>query len=244
MTTLIAILFKFKGRKSYRARLVRPMQNHTREPMFNISEKVPVWLAGLLIAIHIIAHYGPIVISNPLADWGVLLPLGAGQPDALKSAVRLIGHGFLHGSWGHVLMNSGMIVIFGVITMRGARAMRFSKGRTKGVSLDFLQVFLIGVIGGGLAQLLWWKISGGLDTAALGASGGASALFATTAWALGGKERLIGFGMGWALINAVMVFAGPVLGMNLAWAAHMGGYVAGAALAPILIKANSSSFGL
>ena len=220
------------------------MQNNVREPMFNISEKAPVWLAGLLVIIHVIVHYGPASLSNSIVDWGMLVPLGVGDPSILKSAVRLIGHGFLHGSWGHVLMNSGMIVIFGVITMRGARAMRFSKGRTKGVRLDFLQIFLIGVIGGGLAQWLWWKVSGSIDTAALGASGGASALFATTAWALGGKERLIGFGMGWALINAVMVLAGPILGINLAWAAHMGGYVAGAALAPLLIKANSSRFGL
>jgi len=220
------------------------MQNNPREPMFNISEKVPVWLAGLLIIIHLIIHYGPSSFSNLIADWGVLLPLGAGDPSVVQSAVRLVGHGFLHGSWGHVLMNSGMIVIFGVITMRGARAMRFSKGQTKNISLDFLQVFLIGVIGGGIAQWLWWTVSGSIDTAALGASGGASALFATTAWALGGKERLIGFGIGWALINAVMVFAGPVLGMNLAWAAHMGGYVTGAALAPVLIKASSSRFGL
>lgn len=220
------------------------MQNSSREPMFNISEKVPVWLAGVLVVIHVIAFYGPVFMSNPLSDWGVLRPLSLGDPSAIKSAARLIGHGFLHGSWGHVLMNAGMIVIFGVISMRGARAMRFSKGRTKGVSLDFLQIFLIGVIGGGLAQWLWWAVSGDINAAALGASGGASALFATTAWALGGKERLLGFGMGWALINAVMVFAGPVLGMNLAWAAHMGGYVAGAAIAPILIKASSSRFGL
>jgi len=49
---------------------------------------------------------------------------------------------------------------------------------------------MFGVIAGGLAQWLWWAgIQADIRSAAVGASGGASALLATAGWAIGGRAN-------------------------------------------------------
>jgi len=46
------------------------------------------------------------------------------------------------------------------------------------------------------------------------------------------------------VINIVMVFAEPLLGIKLAWAAHIGGYIGGMILAPIFVRAKSTQLGI
>ena len=84
-----------------------------------------------------------------------------------------------------------------------------------------------------------WNITND-SGAALGASGGVSALFATMAWAMGGPKQLLKFGFGWLVINILMIFGGGLLtgGGGIAWAAHLAGFVAGAVLAPFLVRPN------
>ncbi|MBC6402838.1 MAG: rhomboid family intramembrane serine protease [Hyphomonadaceae bacterium] len=208
----------------------------TREPMFNIEEAAPLRLAIALVVTHAVMSFAP-AVRDLVYQWALLVPFdapGAGLP---RQVTSLPGHGFLHGGWAHVLVNSGMIVAFAVISMRGIRAREHSQGLARRASLKFWLVFLAGVITGGLVQWLWWGISGAVHTAALGASGGASALLATAGYAMGGQRQMIGFGTGWAVINVVLVVTAPILGSGIAWAAHMGGFLAGAFLAPHFVKA-------
>jgi len=217
-----------------------------KEPMFNIAEPAPLWLAGVFLCIHAFTLIIPSSIEHFIAYYGILRPLNTLGVTGLSHGVGLWAHGFLHGSWTHVLVNSAMSIAFGVVTIRGIKLRQTTKGRAPKATLKFLCVFLMGVIGGGLAQWLWWTISGGsghpVGTGALGASGGASALFATAAWAMGGRPQLLKFGLGWTLINIVFVVIGPSLGMNIAWAAHLGGYLAGAIVAPVWVLAKSTKF--
>ena len=217
-------------------------KNH--EPMFNFGEKVPAYLAGIFIAIHVAINFMPRGIESFIAYFGILRPLGAAGTSVLSNALSLIGHGFLHGSWSHVLMNSGMIIIFGIATIRGIKFKKSRTGLSANPNLSFLMVFFAGVIVGGIFQWGWWSASGDITSAAIGASGGASALFATTGWAIGGRNKMLQFGFGWIIINIIMVFAEPILGVSLAWAAHIGGYVGGMLLAPLLVKPNSTKLGL
>jgi len=217
-----------------------------REPMFNFSEKLPAYLAGVFIAIQLLRIFLPGAVLNTLGYLGILRPLGSPGTDTLSHAVSLVGHGFLHGGWGHVLVNSGMVIVFGIAVMRASRLHSAATSRPVAPNRDFLLIFFAGVIVGGLFQWGWWAATNAqLDlTGAVGASGGASALFAAAGWAIGGRDKMIQFGIGWALINVVMVVAEPILGFNLAWPAHMGGYVGGMLLAPIILKANSTNLSI
>jgi len=216
-----------------------------KEPMFNISERAPIWLAGVFITIHGLVQIIPAFIETYLAYYWVLRPLTTPGLSVLTKPISLVMHGFLHGSWTHALVNSGMCVIFGVVTIKGIKLHQTSKGKPPKGDFKFLLIFLFGVIGGGLAQWLWWglPVSGStIGTAALGASGGASALFASGGWALGGKAKLISFGIAWTVINLVLFATDPLTGLNIAWAAHLGGYVAGALIVPFWVRKNSAKF--
>lgn len=214
----------------------------TQEPLFNIAERAPVYLCAILILIFAATSYLPTGLILSALNACVLVPLDIQGRDTAGHGFSLLAHGFLHGSWSHVLMNSAMIVAFGVVTIRGAKLFAASRGKPAKGELTFIIIFLLGVVGGGLAQWLYWASIGSVSSAALGASGGASALFATGAWAMGGQKKLLSFGLGWLFINFVLVVAEPLLGVSIAWAAHIGGYVTGAILAPFMIRANSTVF--
>jgi len=221
-------------------------QSRAREPMFNFGEKTPGYLAGVLIVIHVLIFFIPRTIEHYVAVFGMLRPLSTTTPEisGLTHGVSIIGHGFLHGSWGHVLMNSAMIIIFGIATIRGIKFLQRQKRQKENGDVKFFLIFLAGVLVGGIFQWGWWSLSNAGNTAAIGASGGASALFATTGWAIGGRDKMLQFGLGWSVINIVMVFAEPLLGIKLAWAAHIGGYIGGMILAPIFVRAKSTQLGI
>jgi len=201
--------------------------------MFNVTEKAPLYLCGALLAIHILVALS-LISSQIVSRYGTLYYL-QGQFSAPYS---LVTHGFFHVDFGHVIMNSFMILIFGIATCRGA-----GTGWRK--SARFLAVFLGSVIIGGAVQWAWWYFTGD-SGAALGASGGASGLFAAMAWVTGGKNRLIQFGLLWAIIQAAIVFTESV-GISpfpTAVAAHMGGYLGGALMAVLMLKPSSTGFRL
>lgn len=215
----------------------------TSEPVFNIKERTPLLLAAVLLAIHIAVTYGPSQIERSAEYWALLKSLNVPGQTGLMMVTSLLGHGFLHGSWTHVLLNCGMLVAFGVVTMTAAKLHATARGRRVSGNAAFFAIFFAGVIVGGLGQWLQWFVIN--DTGfALGASGGVSALFASAAYAMGGRKKLVQFGMGWLLINLIMIFAGGLLtdGAGFAWAAHLAGYVAGAVVAPFLLRPNSTGF--
>ena len=213
-----------------------------REPMFNFTEKAPAYLAGIFIAIQAVMSIVPYALRAGIDHFGVLRPLGSPGTDVMSQATSLIGHGFLHGSWGHVLMNSGMTIVFGIALIRGAKLLAASKGRASTARRDFFIIFFAGVIIGGIFQWGWWAVVNAqlTLTGAVGASGGASALFAAGGWAIGGREKMLQFGFGWAVINFVMVLLEKYIGIGIAWPAHIGGYVAGMIFAPLFVKANAT----
>ena len=216
-----------------------------REPVFNFSEKEPVQFAALLIACFVVLRYTPLAVSPEVGNVVVL------RPAALTDGLGWLSagaHAFFHNGWTHLLMNCAMMVVFAILVMRGARAMGVRRGRQGRPVLVFVAIFLLSVFGGAFAQWAWWAVADVLngpallEESAVGASGGISGLFAAGAYAMGGRETVLKFGLGWALINAMMVFAESLLGFGIAWAAHLGGYLAGAIFAPLWVAANSTVF--
>ena len=220
-----------------------------KEPMFNIKEKAPIVLGVLLILIHVAIYYGGKIGLGFIEQWAGYWAL-LKSPDLMTGSelpmfTALLGHGFLHGSWTHVLLNVGMMVPFGVVTIRAAKLLATSKGRAPRGNGVFFLIFFAGVIVGGLGQLLYWIVTKDSGMA-LGASGGVSALFASAAWAMGGKKQLIKFGFGWLIINVLMFFFGHLLtgGGGVAWASHLAGFVAGGVLAPFFLRPSSANMKL
>jgi len=218
----------------------------SREPMFNFTEKAPAYLAGIFIAVQAVMMFIPGALFAALDKFGVLRPLGTSGTDLMSHSSSLIGHGFLHGGWGHVIMNAGMTIVFGIAVIRGAKLLATSKGKPSTATRDFFLIFFAGVIIGGLFQWGWWAVINAQLTAtgAVGASGGASALFAAGAWAIGGRNKMVQFGFGWVIINVVMVLAEKFIGISIAWPAHIGGYIAGMILAPLFVKPNSTQLSM
>ena len=98
-----------------------------REPMFNFTEKAPAYLAGIFIAIQALLMILPRSLLGMIDRFGVLRPLGSPGTDIISHFISLVGHGLLHGGWGHVLLNSGMTIVFGIAVIRGAKLLAASK---------------------------------------------------------------------------------------------------------------------
>ena len=213
------------------------------EPMFNVREKAPLTLFGILAAAHILRLIMPNALLTKIQPWMVLAPLNTDNVPTLQNLVSLLGHGFIHADFSHLIMNGFMIVVFGIVTIQGVRADIRIKPHYFTPAQKFFLIFAIGVIIGALFQWGWWSATERFALA-VGASGGGSALFATMAYAIGGRNRMLKFGLGWLVANIVFIFIGPILGVNIAWAAHLGGYAAGMIMARYWVRPNSTSFKL
>lgn len=215
----------------------------THEPMLNIREKAPLVIMGALIVAHVIQLILPETMLSRVQPWLILSPVDIDGVSLLQKLISLPGHSLLHADFTHLLMNSFMIVAFGVVTIQGLRADIRLRPQILSPLQKFFLIFILGVIGGGVFQWGWWALSGQFGFA-IGASGGGSALFAAMAYAIGGRDRLLKFGLGWGAINLIFALFGTSLGVNIAWAAHIGGFVLGVILAIYWVRPNSTSFKL
>lgn len=225
------------------------MSNRQRESFLNIDEPAPLWFSVIIVICYGVYRYLPKEMQEYTFFAGALLSDGGRVfiPDRpLGNFPTLLTHTLLHANWTHVLMNAGLMLAFGVITMRGVKNRHIPvMGRFRRSSIVYLVILCVGAMSGGVLQWIVWAISG-QSGAAIGASTAGAALFATTAWALGGQKRLIAFGIfivAFDAINIMISGLGPQLS-NPAWAGHLGGYLAGAALAPFFIKAGSATLGM
>lgn len=216
-------------------------QKSRSEPIFS-APVIVVGMALLLVALHgatyllsdadyVKIQYDYALVPRRFWDEG---QFAHGYPDLFSALIPLVTTGFLHAGWLHVLVNSLMLLAFGTPTRRA-----MGPGFTG--DLKWLALFLGAVVGGSIAYLGIVDVTG---PAAVGASGGTSGLMAA-AFLLDPYGRTVsplsrGFlvmTLAFALANLMLVFAGPALiGSGIAWQAHAGGYVAGAALMLLLAQ--------
>lgn len=213
-----------------------------REPIINAPVLV-IGMALLLVALHGWTTLGMSIEDQirlqydyalvPRRFWAEATAEEA-YPNLLAALVTLVSTGFLHGGWLHVIVNAGMLLAFGTPIYRGL-------GRSW---LKWLALYLGSVIGGSAMYLALTDVTNG---AAVGASGGVCGLIAA-AFLLDPYGRLqsplsrsfVMMTLGFAAFNAVITFAGPtLLGMGIAWQAHVGGYIAGAVLMLLLAPRKS-----
>lgn len=211
--------------------------------MFNVPPLV------LGVAVGLVALHGATYLLSPdgrqqvLYDYA-LIPerffAPAGSPDAYPNIaaklLTLASTGLLHGGWLHVLVNSGMLLAF------GARVERLLGPGPRG-GLLWCAMLLVSTVAGSLALLAYDRVFGLAAGAAVGISGGVSGLMGAV-FLVGFDSRngvpalrsFLGMSMAFLLANALLAFGGPSLvGAGIAWQAHVGGYVAGAAMMALLL---------
>lgn len=189
-----------------------------REPLFN----APL-ISLVLIAVLAIAYAVQVFLLAPETVASLAL---SGEALAQGRWWTLISHIFLHGSLVHLLMNAGAALAFGP-----AAARHFGTGARAGGT--FLLFFLVCGVAGGLGYV---ALHPGGTALVVGASGAISGLW-------GGSARLIGRWSGlWGLwegpvrgqivavviLNLLIGLTGfAVGGLQIAWEAHIAGFVAG-----------------
>lgn len=224
-----------------------------RQPIFLLPAAVTV-LCGLMIAVHLARGF----VLNEDAQlqftiWFAFIPFRLLAGDEIPGGwLPLIwtpfSHAFLHAGWDHLLINTAWLAIFGTPVAR-----RY--GATPTVA-----IFLVGAVAGAVAfaattlpelQIL------------IGASGGVAALTGAAVRFIfqpvmvakhpeTGEEVVLGrklaslgqlmrdprsryFTLIWIVLNAVIPLLPLITGerFEIAWQAHLGGFLAGLLLVPV-----------
>ncbi|MEQ1735757.1 MAG: rhomboid family intramembrane serine protease [Rhodoglobus sp.] len=171
-----------------------------------------------IIAICLLAFVAqniPGTIATTVNIFGVYRPPFTAQlPWTMMTSV------FLHGSLVHIGLNMFSLYIFGSILER-------SLGRSR-----FVALYLVSGFGGSVAVLLLNP-----QSAVLGASGaifGLLGAFFVIQRGLGGNNRSL------IVLIVLNLIIGFVPGLNISWQAHLGGLIAGAAVAFVYLRTRRS----
>lgn len=162
---------------------------------------------------------------------GVQMPTNVYPPygNVLLALMPLAGTALVHGGWSHLLLNVIMLIAVGKPVYGVLR--QITRSKTTGNAL-FLGVFVASVVGGSLAHLIAHYPVG---PPAIGASGGVSGLIACALMVQNGPparlmtRRFLTASAVFLIGNMILAFLGPSLvGSEIAWQAHVGGYIIGA----------------
>ena len=188
------------------------------EPAFNAPWPSLVLPVALIAAFFVQAYVLP-------AEQAARLALSSQAVLREGRLGTLLTHIFLHGGWAHLLMNCGSALAFGPPVAR-----LFGQGG-RGATF-FLLFFLICGAFGGLGFVAMHMEGSGL---VVGASGAISGLWGAASRLLGRDGRLAPlFGrqvvtqaLVFTVLNLLIGVAGGFTSLNIAWEAHVAGYLAG-----------------
>ncbi len=203
-----------------------------RQPMINLPPLVAA-LIGVCTAVYVVMLLLPVK-----SEAWILIHLGF-SPAYYRSGwfgwesfVGPLSHQFLHGGVFHLIINMVMLAAFGA----GAERV-LGPGRT-------LTLFLICGVVGAFAHL---AIYPSLVAPVVGASGAISGLFGAVLRLMAsrpltrGGVRLLPVALIWIGFAVLVGFAGApgAEGVQIAWASHVGGFVAGLVLLPLFLARQS-----
>lgn len=199
-----------------------PTDRSNRTPAINLP---PVTLALLLVMAGV--HLGLTVAPVPVEQLAVLhfafIPAAYLVPDwpAWALAVGPFSYALLHGGIGHLVLNGVMLAVMGQVLERRLGRLRF------------VLLFAAGAAGGALVHAL---ITDTPRVPLIGASAGVGALYGVglvlhrRGLHLGPHTRTLVALAGLFVIINLLGLILPVLS-NIAYAAHLGGFLTGAILA-------------
>lgn len=207
----------------------------------------PKVVLGLALAM-LLAHVARLVLSpahqEELFAAFAIIPVRYdpgidAYPNLTAALAPLVGHVFLHAGWFHLAMN--LLVFFTAADLVADRL----EAREPG-GLRFLALFFGSAIGAAAAYV-WFNPHAAMP--AVGASGAICGVFAAYLlalrrdWRVALRDRDVQRSAFWFLaINVGLAAAARVSGvLPIAWEAHLGGFVAGAALYPLLAPRPSQA---
>jgi membrane associated rhomboid family serine protease len=206
--------------------------------LFLVPWQVPAF-AGLFVAIHAVLAVAPLAYVQWAYVTFSLVPVRFLADDGRLVALafaNLLSYGFIHQGWLHVLINVAML-------MAAAGPVNRNCGPVRMVLL-----FSLCCIAGGICHVLvYWGESVPVIGASAGAAGVIGAAIRYRARQLSRGEIVAPifrppvstFSLFWIGIN-LLLFAWDSLGggalSGYATIAHIGGYIAGLYLAPVLVK--------
>ncbi len=163
-------------------------------------------LAPLALERWITFHFAFIPAAWLITDWPVW-----------SLAIAPFTYAFLHGDFLHLALNGVMLAVMGQVLER-----RLGQPR-------FFLVFAAGILGGALIHAL---IGGAAEVPLVGASAGVGALFGAglvfhgRGIPLGPNSRILVVLTAFFIIVNILGLVLPILS-NVAYAAHLGGFIAG-----------------
>ena len=181
-----------------------------------------LWLIGINVAVQVLRS-----LLGESADDAIILQFGlvpasytAGSQDLLSQVAAPITYQFLHGGWLHLVINMVTLAAFGapVERMLGVRR--------------FLLFYLSAGIVAGFVQVLLFPDS---TDPVVGASGAVSGVFGAVLMLMryvGSMPALLPVAGIWIALNVFFgIFGGTpgAGGEQVAWAAHIGGFLYGLA---------------
>jgi membrane associated rhomboid family serine protease len=204
------------------------------------SRRVAVvfWLAGAIVA----AHLAAVLLLSQQAYFGLLerfavIPArygpGVDSADSLLDAVApMFAHVFFHAGFLHLGMN---LLVF--LQVAGHPAARMEEDEPGG--LRFLALFFGSGIAGALAYI---AINPGSMIPAIGASGAICGVFSAYLLSMGRdwraalkRREVLSAGAWFLAINVGLAGLARATGfLPIAWEAHLGGFIGGALLYPLL----------
>ena len=204
----------------------------TREPVLNLPGPLVAIVAGLL-AIHAALEFAPLGVLHAAIVHGAFIPARLAGGGGWESVTMWLTYAFLHGSWGHVALNSVWLAVFGTPVLRRIGPARFAA------------LCAAGAVG---AVALHAAVHWGDTRPVIGASGVVSALMgAAVRFAFQPVARLdparaprlslaatltnraaLPFIAVWMVAN--VLFGAGLMGPggpSIAWEAHIGGFLVG-----------------
>ena len=206
--------------------------SNKKVPFFNAG-KIPPFTRAMVFIL-VVVHLAFFAFTDPAGQLkgyymfgfvpGYFTGTVSGAPWYAPAGVA--AHIFIHGGWFHLLMNTTMMLAMGMFfeTAFGARRTAI--------------FFFLSALGG---ALLFFAFNLNSTSVLIGASGGINGLFAATLLILYQRGQLGGFNKRGPLPLilfwlALLVFSGMLSGSNMAWQAHVGGFLTGAGLLWLMQK--------
>lgn len=198
----------------------------TGERAINLPPAV-LWLIVINVAIHVLRSLLGEEADHALIEQFGLIPAAySSGHDLLSQVVAPVTYQFLHGGWMHLVVNMVTLAAFGAPVERVLGARRFV-------------VFYIsaGVVAGFVHVLLF---SDSIDPV-IGASGAVSGVFGAVLMLMryvGSLTSLLPVAGIWIALNVFFGLFGGMPGAGgeqIAWAAHVGGFVYGLAVIRLFV---------
>ncbi|NKB57149.1 MAG: rhomboid family intramembrane serine protease [Alphaproteobacteria bacterium] len=216
-------------------------------PIFNTSPMVSRLVVACVI-VHVVVILLPIPVALELIERFAFVSarytFGSGwQVDPVAYGLAPFTHMFLHGGFIHLLLNMAMLLAFGTPIERRMTALSFT---------------VLYVICGLAGALLWAVFHPVAISPLLGASGAISGMVGAVGWIslTGGPDNgmpfhnrsaALVFVVLWLVFNFVFGIIGLALfGMegDVAWEAHLGGFIAGFVLIGFFKRVRRPGAGL